>query len=621
MTKSQVIRRYVSLAVLAFAAIGGIALLVARSLSPNLGWLAATAGVVTVLGITWNCFTANGVLFGAVITGRGARSRVLALTFDDGPSPIHTPPILDALRSANARATFFVLGRNVERHPEIVRRIHDEGHELASHGYDHSLLTFASARSAREQLDRTEAALAAAIGPAFKPTLFRAPHGFRNPLVGRAMRARGYRVVGWTKGVWDTALPGVDAIVNRCVRGFHPGAILLLHDEDGSDGGGSRAQTAEAVPRVLERAREARYDLVTVTDLAARSVPRRLSPRRIAFGTIGLVVVAEVVLRKFDLTAIQAIDIGWWWVLASLALNLLSVGFKGVVWKAALDTLPNHARTRYSHVIPALFIGFLLNTILVARLGEVARISVLRRRWQMEGENVPAAKIAGTVVAEQIVLSITLVALMFGTLAIEPDVPKRLRGLVAIFGVTVLMLIVGVIAFQAVSRNARFRRRGIARNRVQQAVHQVMGIARGLEEGQTILRRPRTAVWALAAGSLSWIAQLAGIYAALEAFTIHATVGRAALVFLSSNLIQLFSIVPGNIGFFQGAVAGPLQQVYGVNIAKGIAFGIGLQLIEAVIGVGLGFYFLSREGLSIADARSLRDEDPGPEDDRQLTLP
>ena len=609
MTKGQVIRRYVALAVVVLAAIAALSVALARAHDPWLGWVTGIAGAAAVLGVTWNCFTANGPLFGGVITGRGARARILALTFDDGPSPTFTPPILDELRAAGVRATFFVLGRNVERHPELVRRMHAEGHEIASHGYDHALLTFASTGAARTQLARTERALASALGSDFRATLFRAPHGFRNPLVGRAMRQHGYQVVGWTKGVWDTAKPGIDVIVSRSVRGFRPGAILLLHDEDGSGGGDDREQTVAAVPKIVDRAQAAGYGFVTVSELAQRSVTRKLSPLRIGAGLLAIGVVVELALRKFDLTAFQAIDIGWWWVLGSIGLNLLSVVFKGAVWKAALDTIPNHSRTRYSHVFPALFIGFLLNTILLARLGEVARISVLRRRWQIQGENVRASTVAGTVVAEQIVLAITLVAIMFGTLAIEPDVPRLLRTSVAVFGGVVLVLIIVAVTLQALSRSERFRRPGMARSRFDQAVGQIMGIMRGIEQGQTILRRPRTAAWAFGNGVLSWIAQLAGIYAALEAFDIHATVGRAALVFLASNLIQLFVIVPGNIGVFQTSVALPLQQVYGVNLAHGIAFGVGLQLIEAVLGVGLGFFFLSREGLSIADARGLRNID------------
>ena len=79
---------------------------------------------------------------------------------------------------------------------------------------------------------------------------------------------RGYAVVGWTKGVWDTAKPGAEAIVRRTIGGFRPGGILLLHDADGSGAGADRSQTAEAVPKIVERAHAAGYELLTVSELA-----------------------------------------------------------------------------------------------------------------------------------------------------------------------------------------------------------------------------------------------------------------------------------------------------------------------------------------------------------------
>ena len=82
------------------------------------------------------------------------------------------------------------------------------------------------------------------------PRLFRAPHGFRNPVVVRVARRLGYRVVGWTKGVFDTALPGADVIAERSRKALRPGAILLLHDADGN-GDGDRSQTADALPAIL----------------------------------------------------------------------------------------------------------------------------------------------------------------------------------------------------------------------------------------------------------------------------------------------------------------------------------------------------------------------------------
>ena len=93
--------------------------------------------------------------------------------------------------------------------------------------------------------------------------------------IARATSRRGYEVVGWTKGVWDTAKPGAEAIVRRTIGGFRPGGILLLHDADGSGAGDDRSQTVEAVPEIVERARAAGYELVTVSELATRAPAKR----------------------------------------------------------------------------------------------------------------------------------------------------------------------------------------------------------------------------------------------------------------------------------------------------------------------------------------------------------
>jgi uncharacterized membrane protein YbhN (UPF0104 family) len=134
-------------------------------------------------------------------------------------------------------------------------------------------------------------------------------------------------------------------------------------------------------------------------------------------------------------------------------------------------------------------------------------------------------------------------------------------------------------------------------------------IARGMQRGQTVLRRPRTASGALGAALLSWAAQIAGIYAALAAADIHPTIGRAGLVFLVSTLVQLFPFWPGNIGLFQAAVAQVLVQAYPIDFPHALAFAVGLQVIEVSLGVGLGFWFLSREGLSLSEVRGLRGTD------------
>ncbi|MDX6629220.1 MAG: hypothetical protein QOH00_1466, partial [Gaiellales bacterium] len=190
------------------------------------------------------------------------------------------------------------------------------------------------------------------------------------------------------------------------------------------------------------------------------------------------------------------------------------------------------------------------------------------------------------------------------------NVPARFEHMILAFGGVIIVVLLAVIGLEAFSRRSRRNlRRDLAFTRGQQALAMLHPIARGMQRGQTVLRRPRTAAGALAAALLSWAAQIGGIYAALAAADIHPTIGRAGLVFLVSTLVQLFPFWPGNIGLFQAAVAQVLVQAYPIDFPHAIAFAVGLQVIEVSLGVGLGFWFLSREGLSLAEVRGLRTDD------------
>jgi uncharacterized protein (TIRG00374 family) len=130
----------------------------------------------------------------------------------------------------------------------------------------------------------------------------------------------------------------------------------------------------------------------------------------------------------------------------------------------------------------------------------------------------------------------------------------------------------------------------------------------GLQRGQAIFQRPRLLALGLVTAAASWLAQMAGIYLTLAAYDIHKSLGVAAVVFLASNLVQLFPITPGNLGVFQGATATSLTLLYGVPANLALTFSIGLQLIEALLGVGVGFVFLSMEGLSVAELQTQVEE-------------
>jgi peptidoglycan/xylan/chitin deacetylase (PgdA/CDA1 family) len=208
-------------------------------------------GVAIAGALTHGAYYPNSPIFGRVISHLRTRERLVALTFDDGPNPDATPLILDALRDRGVKATFFILGRHAEQWPALVQRVADEGHAVGNHGYFHRKLHFKSPAYVRRDLTLGTEAIEAAAR--VHPRLFRAPHGFRAPWVTAIARSLGQRTVGWSLGVWDSDRPGVDVIADRTVNGARPGSILLLHDGDGYDPRGDRAQTARAVPLIVDR--------------------------------------------------------------------------------------------------------------------------------------------------------------------------------------------------------------------------------------------------------------------------------------------------------------------------------------------------------------------------------
>ena len=157
----------------------------------------------------------------------------LALTFDDGPDPRHTPrspSCSPSAATAPRSSCSAALSASTPRRP---RRSPPAGHELASHGDDHRLLALAPPAEVQAQLRAAEDAVRQATGEPPAP-LFRPPHGVRSPWLARVAGAAGYRVCAWDGSVFDTALPGVETIVERVKPLLRPGAVILLHDGDGS---------------------------------------------------------------------------------------------------------------------------------------------------------------------------------------------------------------------------------------------------------------------------------------------------------------------------------------------------------------------------------------------------
>jgi len=190
----------------------------------------------------------------------GSAAGRVALTFDDGPDPARTPLLLDVLSVAGVRATFFLVGRQVDRYPELARRIAAEGHQIGNHTYTHAYLPLHRGRTVDRQLDQTDRAIADATG--LVPDLVRPPYGGRTLRTIRAFRRSGKRVVLWDVNSFDWRGGSVEEICTRVLDRVRPGSIVLLHE---ARRGGEIS--VEAVRRLIPALRARGLEPTTIAGL------------------------------------------------------------------------------------------------------------------------------------------------------------------------------------------------------------------------------------------------------------------------------------------------------------------------------------------------------------------
>lgn len=191
----------------------------------------------------------------------------IAITFDDGPHAEYTPKLLDELKKRKIKATFFLVGQCVAEYPDIVKRMVDEGHEVANHSWSHPALTKLSPDSLRKQLENTNDAIRKASG--VTPTLMRPPYGATSPILNRRFAEDyGMKVILWSVDPLDWKYRNSSKVYNSIVQNVHPGAIILAHD--------IHATTVAAMPQVFDTLLEKGYKFVTVSDLLAMDRPAQL---------------------------------------------------------------------------------------------------------------------------------------------------------------------------------------------------------------------------------------------------------------------------------------------------------------------------------------------------------
>lgn len=224
---------------------------------PSAGFLALMAHGIARPG--------SSVFYPTVTHGPRDSGRV-ALSFDDGPDPEVTPAVLDALAKHSARATFFSIGRSLEEHPQLGRRLVAEGHELGNHSWRHSRWQnfFGTGEQARE-IERGAQAIAAVTGSQVKP-LYRPPIGLKSPALARAAYQHQLTLVAWSLNSRDTRTAHPKRMAERVLKRIRPGDIVLMHD--GHDRPGRhRPACAQAMPLILQGLREKELQCVTVSEL------------------------------------------------------------------------------------------------------------------------------------------------------------------------------------------------------------------------------------------------------------------------------------------------------------------------------------------------------------------
>jgi peptidoglycan/xylan/chitin deacetylase (PgdA/CDA1 family) len=234
--------------------------------------LLITEGGCAAAGIySWAACVPSAQLFGPTIRRTGDPGTI-GLTFDDGPNPAVTPELLALLQEHSVRATFFLIGAHVRKHPELTREIAARGHTIGNHTDTHPALPFLSPRQIAEELERCDGAISDAIGK--RPRWMRPPYGFRSPFLNHEVHKRGGDgVVMWSRLAADWK-PQPATKVTRRLQSVGGGDIVLLHDGDHSAPGGDRHHTVEALKHWIPRWKDAGLRMVTLDEVAAATHAR-----------------------------------------------------------------------------------------------------------------------------------------------------------------------------------------------------------------------------------------------------------------------------------------------------------------------------------------------------------
>ncbi len=227
-------------------------------------WL-TSASAALAFAAGWHSMVPRSQLYGRTFIGLDRKSRLLALTYDDGPNARCTPALLDVLAKHDVRATFFIMGSHAAAQPDIARAVAAAGHDIGNHTQTHPNLIFCSPTQVVSQLDQCHRVLTDVVGEHSR--LFRPPFGGRRPDVLRTARRKGYIPVMWSVTAYDWKPYPPEKIEANVVRRVRGGEVILLHDGGHLSLDADRSATVAATDRLITRFKGDGYRFVTITEM------------------------------------------------------------------------------------------------------------------------------------------------------------------------------------------------------------------------------------------------------------------------------------------------------------------------------------------------------------------
>ena len=199
----------------------------------------------------------------------------VALTFDDGPHPEYTPRVLETLDRFQAKASFFVIGKYLQRYGDLAAAASRGGHLVANHSFHHfRAMSFFSGEKIRQEVLRCQEEVEKWAG--YRPRFYRQPAGFRNPRVFAILKELGMSLVGWQAHALDNLVNEPSVIARRIVKSVRPGGVILLHDGWDRDGKQDRTPTLEALPFILQGLKDRGLEFFTLDRLLGTSKEARV---------------------------------------------------------------------------------------------------------------------------------------------------------------------------------------------------------------------------------------------------------------------------------------------------------------------------------------------------------